>query len=71
MRIFNGLNGQITRSGGVIKMKESNYYNELLKLINDKEQNQVWIRNKIYLWENEGYISFREREDLLIKLADR
>ena len=52
-------------------MKEINYYNELLELINDKEQNQVWIRNKIYLWENDGYISFRECEDLLIKLADR
>lgn len=52
-------------------MEERNYYDELLELINDKEQNQVWIRNKIYLWEKEGYISFWQREELLGKLADR
>lgn len=52
-------------------MDERNYYNELVELINDTEQNQVWISNKIYLWENKGYISFAEREELLKKLTDR
>ena len=52
-------------------MEERNYYNELVELINDKEQNQVWLSNRIYLWEREGYISFTEREELLGKLTDR
>ena len=52
-------------------MEERNYYNELVKLIEDKEQNPVWLRNKIYLYEKEAYISYREREKLLEKLADR
>ena len=52
-------------------MDDRNYYNELLELINDKEKNQVWLRNRVYLWEKEGYITFREREELLGKLADR
>ena len=46
-------------------------YNELVKLIEDIEQNSVWLRNKINLYEKEGYISYREREELLGKLADR
>lgn len=52
-------------------MEKRNYYNELVELIEDKEQNSVWLRNKIYLYEKEGYISYREREELLGKLADR
>ena len=46
-------------------------YNELVKLIEDIEQNSVWLRNKINLYEKEGYISYKEREELLGKLADR
>lgn len=46
-------------------------YNELVKLIDDIEQNSVWLRNKINLYEKEGYISYKEREELLGKLADR
>ena len=52
-------------------MEERKYYNELVELIEDKEQNSVWLRNKIYLYEKEGYISYREREELLGKLEDR
>ena len=52
-------------------MEEIQKYNELVELIEDKEQNSVWLRNKIYLYEKEGYISYREREELFGKLADR
>lgn len=52
-------------------MEERNYYNELVKLINDKEQNQVWLSNRIYLWESKGHITFWQREELLGKLTDR
>lgn len=51
--------------------EKRNYYNELLELATDTEQNLVWVRNKIYLYEKEGYISYVEREELLGKLADR
>lgn len=46
-------------------------YKELLNLINDDSQNIVWIRNRIYLWEKEGKITYLQREELLGKLADR
>ena len=46
-------------------------YNELLQLIRDDSQNQVWLRNRIYLWEKEGKITYLQREDLLKKLDNR
>ena len=52
-------------------MEEKQKYNELVELIEDKEQNSVWLRNKTYLYEKEGYISYREREELLGKLENR
>ena len=51
--------------------EKNNYYNELLELATDREQNLVWVRNKIYLYEKEGYISYLEREELLGKLESR
>ena len=50
---------------------ENQKYNELLELATDTEQNLVWVRNKIYLYEKEGYISYREREELLGMLESR
>lgn len=52
-------------------MDENQKYNELLELATDTEQNLVWVKNKIYLYEKEGYISYREREELLGKLESR
>lgn len=46
----------------------NNYYNQLLTLINERKSNIIWLENRINLWEQEGYISFREREDLLNRL---
>lgn len=46
-------------------------YNELLELIKDDSQNQVWLRNRIYLWEEKGKIIYLQREELLGKLDDR
>lgn len=46
-------------------------YNELLELIKDDSQNQVWLRNRIYLWEKEGKITYLQREELLGKLDGR
>lgn len=46
-------------------------YNELLELIKDDSQNQVWLRNRIYLWEEKGKITYLQREELLGKLDDR
>lgn len=50
---------------------ENKKYNELLELIRDRENNIVWLENKIYLNYDNDYITYEQREKLLKELASR